>query len=455
MGEYIAKTGYFRHENNGNIGYISYSDFNTWSESTKKNWKENHDNGTVKMYCACCPENTLKLTVTADYKIRVANNKLQDQHKPSCPKSIHYITYANSSSKNGILMNEDGAAVLNITLPSIYVKEKEPEPEDTEISLEGIDPEELIKLLESDDEKPEKKEKSDKEPYHRTNILQTVMYLNKVAFEKQTFSVKKAIRLAREQKISKADIRYKTFEDFTRQIFGVSNDVIVNCKYGTIPFSQLLYRKDAYYTNEDGTRHWFIYAKILGYSEYKEERKYQYMKLLLPSLKGKITTIRIPTSQFAPIKEEYDRIKEMEGCNPVLAGYAVRRLYKPISGQESDWMQLLKGEVIKVSESGLYAATERSLQAINYLTEHKILFLTPYVCPEGYTQTPPAIVIQQYKEKDILIDFPDTKKDYKKLMAFKDTTEEYDCFIFNPEEEYDIPSAMKKLLIDTLELKSF
>lgn len=454
MGEYITKTGCFRYDNNGSIGYIAYSDFNTWSESTKKNWKENHDKGTVKMYCACCPDNTLKLTITADYKIRVANNKLQDQHKPSCPKSVQYITYSNNSAKNGILMNEDGAAVLNIALPSVYKKEKETESEDAEINLESIDPEELIKLLESENDKPEKKEKSDKEPYHRTNILQTIMYLNKVSFEKQTFSIKKAIRQAREQNLSKTDIRYKTFEDFTKQLFGVSNDIIVSCKYGIIPFSQLLYRKDAYYANEDGTRHWFIYAKILGYSEYKEERKYQYMKLLLPSLKGRVTTVRIPTPQFGSIKEEYDRIKELEGCNPVLAGYVVRKLYKPFLGQESDWMQLLKGEVVKVSKSGLYAATERSLQAINYLTEHKILFLTPYVCPEGYIQTPPAIVIQQYREKDILIDFPETKKEYKKLVLFKEQTEEYDCFIFNPEEEFNIPDAMDKLL-KLLKIKSF
>lgn len=453
MENHAIKTGYFRYVNNGSTGYVSYNDFNNWTDGIRRTWKENHDKGNVKLYCACCQDNTLRLTITADYKIRVANNKLQEQHKPSCPKSIQYITYSNTVAKNGILMNEDGAAVLNIALPSIYTKEKEEQAEEEDV-LEDIDHQKLMEELLKEDDKV-KKEKSDKESYHRTNISQTVMFLNKLAFEKQTFSIKKAIREARENKLPKANISYKNFNEFTKLIFGVSNDVQVNCKYGLITFSQLLYQKDKYYAREDGTRHWFIYAKILGYSEYKEERKYQYMKLLLPSLTSKVTTVRIPTSQFDKIKELYDTYKELDDCNPVLVGYVVRRRYKPFSGQESDWMQLLKGEVVLTSKSGLYAATDRSLQAINYLTDKRLLFLTPYVCPEGYLQTPPAILIQRYKEKDLLIDFPATKKDYKKLMEFKELTEEYECLFFDPEAEYNIADAMKKLLIDTLEIKSF
>lgn len=452
MSDYLVKVGYFRYDNDGSSGYIAYNDFNSWSDGVKKKWKENLDSGAVKLHCACCQDNSLKLTITADYKIRVANNKLQDQHKQSCPKSIHYPTYSNTAAKNGILMNEDGVAVLNIALPSPFLKEKESPDADEEVVIEEANLEELLEELVKEDQK---EEKIKKESYHRTNILQTAMFINKVAFEKQTFSIKKAIRQARENKLPRAEIEYKDFSDFTRLIFGVSNDIIVNCKYGTIPFSDLLYQKERYYANEDSTRHWYIYAKILGYSEYKEERKYQYMKILLPSMNTKTTTVRIPTAQFDAIREKYDSYKEFTDCNPVLVGYVVRKHFKPISGQESDWMQLLKGEVILTAKSGLYAATERSAQAINYLTDHRLLFLTPYVCPEGYLQTPPAIVITRFKDKDILFDFPDTKKEYKKLMEFKEQTEEYECLIFDPEAEYNIPDAMKTLLIDTLELKSF
>lgn len=251
----ILKVGYFRKIDNvtGNATYVNYKEFYNWEEKNRARLKQLADNGAVKLCCACCLEDTLELTITSNFVIRVKNNKLQESHMDSCPKSVHYANW-NDSSGNGIKNTEDEDIIFNIALPSV-VKSKSSSSSSSGGTGTGT---------------PRDK---------RTGILEMVTTLNKVAWEKQTFSKKKEIREANKAGLPQTWV-YKTLEEFNRLMFGVANDIYARVKGQMMPFINLCYRKDLFYACNDWRVQWFIYAEIIRVGEVKTERKYQYVTVI-------------------------------------------------------------------------------------------------------------------------------------------------------------------------------
>ena len=123
----IVKVGYFRQVNNvtGAVGYISYKEFNDYTEDIRKKYKERYESGEYSYYCSCRKEDSLPLTITAKCVVRVANNKNQSEHRESCPKSVFYsrwIAETQEKAVKGVTFFEtdtEDRLLFNISLPQL------------------------------------------------------------------------------------------------------------------------------------------------------------------------------------------------------------------------------------------------------------------------------------------------------------------------------------------------
>lgn len=388
----FVKTGYMRVVGK-QVNYLSFKEFLSYDRPVALRMRERVKNGELSLFCACSPENNLELSITETGIVRVKNNKLQELHQHSCPKSIHYHTWVNTSKKGMFQVGEDGQIIFNITLPSVIKSES--------CSSSSTS--------------------SSKSTSVHTSLLEMISSLNAIAWEKQTFSKKKAISLAKRNNVP-VDWFYKTSDEFIRLIFGVSNDIFVKNGESVIPFYELCYRKDVYYANTDFRQRFFIYAEIVKESPYVEERKYQYITLKMYSDKGSRSVVRILTEHYLPMFEEHP---VTDNTVRVLAGYINRSLF-----QDNDWMTLLKGFVIYTSLNGLYAENDYVAAVFNYLSEKKLIFKRCYQPIEAYGGNIPTLIIERLHGKDILVDFVATKQMRSKRYSISKNQNEYDVFIF-------------------------
>jgi len=263
--------------------------------------------------------------------------------------------------------------------------------------------------------------------------------LNAIAWEKQTYSKKKEIAL--ENKEGRPHTwTYKNRADFIRLIFGVSNDILVKNGKNIFSFYELCYRKDIYYSCDDYKRRFFIYAQVSKISEFKEDRKYQYVTLEMPSDKSNKTTVRIKTEVYLDMIENID----VENITDyILAGYVHRNLF-----ENSDWMTFIKGSFCLVSNNGLYSENDYVASVFDYFSEMQVIFKRCYQPVSCYGECIPTMIVENIRGKSVLIDFVGTKQMRSKRSAFVKNNPEYNIIIslyeeFTPEELYIM---VKKLL---------
>lgn len=411
MGENLIKTGYFRLIDavKQKTSYVSYKEYLNWDDNYKMYLKDMVDKGQSELYCACCRENILELSITSNLVMRVKNNKLQDQHMDSCPKSIVY-SHWNDDSKNGISSNEDEKVLFNIALPSVQ-KSKSSSSSSSSSGSSSSEPKD-----------------------HRTGILDMVKTLNMLAWEKQTYSKKKEIREANKANLPQT-WKYKNLDEFIRLIFGISNQVYARCRGEVIPFIELCYRKDLFYACEDWRMQWFMYAVIEKIGIVKKERKYQYVTVKMPSLQSAHkAVIRVETEHFLKIIEGYE--EDTEGMHRILTGYICRRSFKDNeTGQPTEWINLLKGIIISVSDNGLYVEDERVAAVANYLSNNRILYKRPYFPLENYGSEIPSFLIERLNDKDLIVDVV-SEKLYEQRIKYCEDNEEYECVLITENDSF-------------------
>ncbi len=417
----ILKIGYFRKIDTvtGNATYINYKEFYNWDKEHRVALKQLTENGRVKLYCACCLEDTLELTITSNLVIRVKNNKLQENHMDSCPKSIYYVNW-NDSSKNGIKSTEDEDIIFNIALPSVLKAKSNSSGSSSSGTGTGV---------------PRDK---------RTGIFEMVSTLNKVAWEKQTFSKKKEIKDANKAGLPQTWV-YKNREEFTRLMFGVANDIYAKVKGQTIPFINLCYRKDLFYACSDWRVQWFIYAEILKIGEVKTERKYQYVTVKMPSDKShNKAVIRVETELFLKIMQGYEDAMEPNGGRHLfLTGYICRKSFQAEDGTLNEWINLIKGIVVEVNDYGMIVENESVNLVASFLAKERIIFKRPYMPLENYGSEIPTFLIERLNAKNIIIDIPPSAE-YEKRVIYAQNNSEYDCVLLRDNEPFE--EQIKQLL---------
>ena len=416
--ENLIKIGYFRKVTNDfKTSYISYKEFySLYSDGAKEDLRRAVEMQQCKLFCACCRENNLELGVTSNHIIRVKENKQQSEHMDSCPKSKLYERW-NDLAENGIKATEDERLVFNITLPGV------------------------LKSASSSSSSSSSSAPSDNSN-KRTNIYECVAALNRLAWEKQTYSVKKKIHMANVAGEPQT-WEYKDIDAFNRLIFGVSNDVFVRVRGEVIPFINLCYRKDKYFESNDWQRQWFVYAVVEKISPVKQERKYQYVTVRMPSDKGNKSVIRIETDTFNKIFADY--MEEKKGTHRVLTGYICRKSFKNNDDTYTEWMHFLKGCVITVSENGLICESLLEAEIANYMCENHIVFKKPQFPLENYGGELPSFLIDRYNHKTLILDIPATDKLLAKRQAYATDNEEFDIEFLNADNYKEIlESYIKK-----------
>lgn len=413
MNEHLIKTGYMRIVNRSNIvQYISFKEFLSYADSTRMFFKSKYDSGEISVYCACSSTNDLELSITENGVVRVKSNHQQEKHLPACPKSKHYQNWLNKHKNGNFLVDETGSMIFNITMPGVIKSASTRSGGSSESSVSSL---------------------------AHTTLLSMITTLNAVAWEKQTYIKKKEISI--ENKEGRPHTwTYKNRPDFIRLIFGVSNDVLVKNGQNVFPFYELCYRKDTYFSCNDFKRRFFIYAQVSKLAVFKEERKYQYVTLEMPSDKSSKTTVRIKTEEYLNMIENVD-VSHIQDY--VLSGYVYRSHF-----EDSDWMTFIKGFFCLVSDNGLYSENDYIASVFNYFSKMQVIFKRCYQPISCYGEYIPTMIIENIRGKSVLIDLVDTKQKRSKRSAFVNDNPEFHIITalyeqFSPEELYIM---VKKLL---------
>lgn len=394
------KIGYFRKiSNREQSEIISYQEYNDKSTAEKESLRQASESGRVHLYCACCAENKLELMITKNWVIRVKSNGMQDLHKNSCPKSEKYASYI-IENESGVRFSEENGLCFNVAIPSGNTGSSGPTT--------------------STPSEPDPNKK-------RAALLSMVSTINKFAWEKQTYSIKKNIAEANRQNIAPS-WKYKDIYNFNRLFFGVTNEIAIRNGKNRFMLHDICYRSDIFFQSPY-TAKFFIYAVIDKVSPVEMSRKYQYITLQMPSqLSSKKATVRVLTEQYIKMTKDFEENTNLKGM--ILSGYV--RHDGPFPGQKTagDWITLLKGCIFRISSNGLYAETEYVSSLIDALAAEEILFKRPYHALEYYGSLIPTIVIERLREKDIIIDVCTSTRDYnQKKTNYAENNPEFDVIL--------------------------
>lgn len=387
------KIGYFSViRQDGSRSYLSYAEFYDKGPEFAQFLRGSG----YRLCCACVDDYVeLALNITKNGVIRVADNGRQDEHAEGCPKSVHYKKWLLEHA-NGVVTNDTNQLCFKISIPS---------GEKSESTSEGSSS--------SAKTAPENK---------RAGILDMIGRVNCLAWQKQTYSIKKQIAEANRAG-EKPTWKYKSLEDFNRLFFGVSNEVNLIWRQETFTLYDIAYRRDAFY-QADYQKKFFIYALLEKISPYKEDRKYQYLTVHMPSEKSaNKAVVRVLTEDFGRLLKDYNDSFEagtLDDHNLILTGYVRHDSFKTEDGIQN-WITLIKGVFLEVSENGLYCAHPAEREIMDALCERRILFKKPVLPLPGYGGNIPTILIEQKGDKkDIIIDICKSSQEYAKKALLLD-----------------------------------
>ncbi len=414
MSDGIVKIGYARVVGN-ETGYLNYQEFKNYSEQLKESLYQRVLNGDIRLFCACCQENTLPLIMSRNFVIRVAENGKQEEHKISCPKSIHYNSYL-SALDEGKQTNEEGDFALTIAMPSIFPSEK------AESVFYSFGPE---------------KEKENEEKEGRLNFAGFLAMLNKYAWEKQFFIKKWEMR-----KQNTETATYYSHKSFTKFMLNHSKKHIIRNGSSSFYFKDLLYEKENYKNCTDFKQRWFIYACIDKISDFKADRKYQYITLWMPGPRSEYkSSVRIRTELFLKLMEQYEPIED-ERCHAYLAGYIHKSIFK-----ENEWMTFIGGNIVQVNPYGVICNDSVEYALCTYLCDNGILYKMPYTPIENYGNETPFIVIEKNNDKNIIIDLAQSTRSLNKKQQMAAENPEFDIFVLKNDTELDKSAILNAINI--------
>lgn len=404
----MIKTGYFRIKG-ASEQMMSYQEFYDRGQEFAMNLKDMADSGKICLYCACREDDRLELSITRNGVIRVKENGLQSLHASFCPRSEEYNRYLSAVEK-GIRSTEEGKLLFQIAIPS------------------GIKRESSGGSSESSGEPDPERQ--------RTGLSDMVMAVNSYAWERQTFSVKKALKEAYQKK-EPAVVCYKDEKQFTRLFFGVSNDVVLKIRGELCSLSDICYKPDSFFQS-DFKEKFFFYARVTKVSEFKEDRKYQYVNTsAIPFIKNKNVCVRIPTQDFLAMKEKTDP----EGAHPVMLTGYVRHDHFDSDDGGADWMTLVKGVFMIVTDTGLLVHNDYEAALINYLCSKNLLFVRPYHPLHHFRDEIPFLMVECLKKKNVLVCIADSDKKYEEYSLLSENNPEFDILVVKkdapPEDVYE------------------
>lgn len=392
----------------GQESYIAFKELSFWEENQIVSLKESLQTGEYELYCACSPENDIPLSITANNVIRVKNNLQQDKHRESCPKSIRYAAWLKENKTCTEVAGEDGnKVVFQITLPGVG----------TGSSSSGSS----------------SSENSKSQP--KMTLYNMVKNLNAMAWEKQTYSLKKKIREARKEGRS-AELAYKDIKAFSQLIYGVSHDIYIMSRNNTYPLTDLYYRPKEFFACDDFKKRFFVYAQLDEIKEYRAERKYQYLVLRMPgNMSPYKTSVRITTDQFQKIFDT-ENLPDPQKEVIMAAGWMNHSVYLKEDGTKNEWANLLQAAIFRVSEQGLFAESRYEANLINRMCKEPIIFKKPYEPIENYGSVCPSLMIENRKGKNIIIDILN-EKIYQKRLPWANENEEFSCILVKEEDDIE------------------
>lgn len=418
-----VKVGCFRMTyKNGRESYLPYYEFYERDTRYKESLKAAVERGDVALSCACCDTEDLELTITKNHVIRVKTNRNQSSHVESCPKSEEYSSWA-SKNQNGLMqIQEDGRLCFRIAVPTGIKSEGGSSGSSSSSSRDGA------KL--------------------KANVLDLIQRVNAYAWLKQTYSVRKKIKEAHMQNLP-PQWEYKSFEDFMRLFFGVTADIDVFWQNTQLPLKEICYRSDVFF-QADFRFKYLIYAQIEKLSEYKEDRKYQYITLRMRGYNSpNKATVRVLTDSIAQADFESlgDLIKENRRM--IFSGYAKHDSFQNNdTGEMSHWITMINFVAVEASEHGLLLYHEHEKEVLDALCEKKIVFKRSLLPLENYGGSEPTAIIEQQNGKDIIIDICSSSQEYGKKVLLTTDNPEYDILLYkknvNPQTVIDDLFALFK-----------
>ena len=419
----MVKIGYFRIVKGTEERYTSFSEFASWDESQKEKLRIMRERKMLSLYCGCKSENSLELSVTKNHVIRVAHNKMQDEHLQSCPKSIRYERW------------------LAQQLPGAGLAEDEKIEDETRVSFRIALP--SITPSSSSSSGSSTSRSNPDEAQHRARLLDMIRVINYTAWEKQNYSIKKKIKQMRAG-TELMPWQYKDRDEFLRLFFGITNEIYVQVLGEVLPFYELCYKRKVFFESANDYR-FFMAAEILKVSDYKEDRKYQYITVKMPSNVSKDkAVVRVPTKLFCALQEDLER--EFAGTVKMLGGYIYHAVYTKVSeGDSADWITMLKGVVYHVcDDTGLMVDSERERAVLSQLITSRQLFLRPTNGLENYGDMLPTAVIERLTQKNMIIDCVPTTREYNKRFPYSEDNPEFDVCLFKEDEIPDIATLLNK-----------
>ena len=373
--------------------------------------------GDVSLFCACHEQNDLPLMITKSNVIRVASNNQQELHMDCCPKSTHYTTWvAENEQSQGVVINEDMRITFHIAIPS------------------GVKSTGGSSSSASSGE-------SNPDPFRkRTAIYDMCRIVNCLAFQKQGYSIKKQIGIARKEG-RVPDWRYKNKQDFNRLWYGVSNDVDIKHRDEVEPLHNILYHANAFF-KADFKEKFFVYAEVDKLHEYKEGRKYQYITLKMPSnVSATKAVVRFASDEYESLKDELDGAEE--GITFMLCGYVRHDTYRPDNEPEKQYITLLKYAVLPISDLyGVYLRHPLEAPLLHKLMENQVLFYRPWNAVSEYGDNIPSIIIQKKNGKDLLVDICKSDGEYEKRRNL--SVADYETLILNT--NYNVEDAFAEVM---------
>lgn len=393
---------------------ISFDELYSFTEDAKQRLRDEEIKGNIKFYCACRDDKALELHMAKNLFLRVAQNGQQDQHADNCPKSIVYEQNMRQMLDTRVYSDYDEYStekgIFRMSFPALWEKDEDYEPI------------------------PTGKKRKIKPRTKKTPMLDMFIYLNIRAWTLQQYSIKKKIRDAiAEQK--KPEWEYKSFADFQKLFFANTHNVNVEISKNVVPLYDLIYKKSTFYESAN-TDQYIICAKVISVSPYKEDRKYQYVTLEMPSkMSAYKAAVRIPTKKYDKMKDILE--KPIDGAYTLLFGWVFHSLRIDENNKENDWIHMTRGCAVYVAKNGLYAVTKEEVKLINELCRRKKLFTRPLYPQLSYGGNMATVEIERLNGKNILIDIPHSSKDFNARTELVKDNPEYDIHIYKKASDVD------------------
>ena len=447
----MVKTGYFHIRGEIN-SLMTYQEYYERGIDFRERLYKMQQAGRITFCCACISDDSLPLNISKNYVLRVASNKQQELHAESCPKSMHYPEWVAKHNDKGRLHDENNEGMLcfNVCFPTGKNISLDDEIEEAEkdVCLENNEKDEGLSNELDDNcespiacEEPDNEDPAESNSLGRASITGMTKTINMYTWLRQTYSIKKSISDAHKHGLPPS-WDYKSIDDFNRHFFGVSNDVGLQHGKEQLTLHDICYQKDKFYKSDYRSRY-FMYAVVEEFPrEVHQDWKYQYVKVRMPSeLGASKAVVRIETQMYSKMLDIVNRT-EADSFPFILTGYVRHDAFNGRDGKLSQWITLLKGVFLRVTNHGLYTESEYTGKVLDLLADNHILYYRPTEAVENFGEYHATAIIGRLKSKDILIDVAKNTREYNAKTRFIEGNPEFDVVLIKKDTPLDEVATM-------------